>query len=107
MRRRRTTTCEMSDKPKLLVDSTDILTRNRSGRFRIGERNMQHPGPAAGTRKGSAFLPAFALKLGLTATTPGIGSGSGGRGGGAKPAGVGRGIKLTTSPLHKARCDMR
>ena len=68
---------------------------------------MQHPGPAAATRKGSAFLPAFALTLVLTATTPGIGSGSGGRGDGANLSGLVREFNSICSDLQKARCDLQ
>src|SRR3954451_12120783 len=56
-------------------DTTDIYTRDRSGRFRIGECDMQHSRPAASLRPASVFLPAMALTIVLTATTPGIGNG--------------------------------
>ncbi|HYQ96397.1 MAG TPA: hypothetical protein VER38_05250 [Candidatus Eisenbacteria bacterium] len=70
---------------------------------------MQHPGPAAATRKGSALLPAFALTLVLTATTPGIGNGGGGggRGDGANVQGLVREFNSICSDLQKARCDLQ
>jgi hypothetical protein len=68
---------------------------------------MQHPRPAAATRKGSALLPAFALTLVLTATTPGVGSGGGGRGEGANLQGLVREFNSICSDLQKARCDLQ
>lgn len=68
---------------------------------------MQHPRPAAATRKGSALLPAFALTFVLTATTPGVGSGAGERGDGANLQGLVREFNSICSELQKARCDLQ
>jgi hypothetical protein len=67
---------------------------------------MQNSRPAAATRKGSAFIPAFALTLVLTATTPGIGNGGGGRGDGAHLQGMIREFNAICSDLQKARYDL-
>jgi hypothetical protein len=67
---------------------------------------MQHPGPAAATRKGSTLLPAFALTLVLTASTPGIGSG-GARGDDARLQGLVREFNAICSDLQNARCDLQ
>ena len=67
---------------------------------------MQNPSPAAATRKGSALLPAFALTLVLTATTPGIGTGGAGRGDDAHLQGLVREFNAICTELQKARFDL-
>ncbi len=68
---------------------------------------MQDPRPAAATRKGRALLPAFALTLVLTATTPGIGNGGGGRGESANLQGLVREFNAICVELQKARSDLQ
>ena len=68
---------------------------------------MQHPRPAAATRNGTALLPAFALTIMLTATTPGIGSGSGSRGDGPAVQGLVREFNSICTDLQKARRDLQ
>src|SRR5512144_307655 len=95
-----------NEKPKSRALSTDICTRDRSGRFRIGECDMQHSRPAGSMRPASVFLPAMALTLGLTATTPGIGSG-GSRGDSADLKGLVREFNAIATELQKARGDLQ
>src|SRR5689334_16784111 len=94
------------EKAKSRAISTDICTRNRSGRFRIGECDMQHSRPAASMRPASVFLPAMALTIVLTATTPGIGSG-GSRGESADLKGLVREFNTIATELQKARGDLQ
>ncbi len=70
---------------------------------------MQHPGPAAATRNGKALLPAFALTILLTATSPGIGSGSGNpsREDGHAVQGLVREFNSVCTDLQKARHDLQ
>ena len=67
---------------------------------------MQDSRPAAATRKGRALLPAFALTLALTATTPGIGSGGSSRGDDASLQGLVREFNAICFELQKARVDL-
>ena len=90
---------------KSTAGSTDICTRDRSGRFRIGECHMQHSRPAGSVRPASVFLPAMALTIVLTATTPGIGSG-GSRGESADLKGLIREFNAIGMELQKARGDL-
>ena len=66
---------------------------------------MQHSRPAGSMRPASVFLPAMALTIVLTATTPGIGSG-GSRGDGADLKGLIREFNAIGTELQKARCDL-
>jgi len=68
---------------------------------------MQHPCPAAATRNGTALIPAFALAIMLTATTPGIGSGSASRGDGHAVQGLVREFNSICTDLQKARRDLQ
>ncbi len=68
---------------------------------------MQHPRPAAATRNGKAFLPAFALTIMLTATTPGIGSGSTSRDEGPAVQGLVKEFNSICTDLQKARRDLQ
>ncbi len=67
---------------------------------------MQHPRSTAATRNGTAFLPALALTVVLTATTPGIGNG-GSRGDSPNLAGLIREFNAICSDLQEARCDLQ
>ncbi len=67
---------------------------------------MQHPRSTAATRNGTAFLPALALTVALTASTPGIGSG-GSREDGPNLQGLIREFSAICSELQKARCDLQ
>jgi len=67
---------------------------------------MQDSRPAAATRIGRAFLPAFALTLVLTATTPGIGSGGSSRADDASLQGLVREFNAICFELQKARVDL-
>ena len=67
---------------------------------------MQDSRPAAATRKGRALLPAFALTLVLTATTPGIGTGASERGDSANLQGLVREFNAICFELQKARADL-
>lgn len=67
---------------------------------------MQHSRPAGSMRPASVFLPAMALTLVLTATTPGIGSG-GSRGESADLKGLVREFNAIATELQKARGDLQ
>jgi len=64
---------------------------------------MQYPSSTAKARKGTAFLPAFALTFLLTATTPGIGSGEDG----ASIRGLVHEFNSICADLQTARCDLQ
>ncbi|HEY3155884.1 MAG TPA: hypothetical protein VGK76_04530 [Candidatus Eisenbacteria bacterium] len=64
---------------------------------------MQYPSSTAKVRKGTAFLPAFALTFLLTATTPGIGSGEDG----ASIRGLVHEFNSICADLQTARCDLQ
>jgi hypothetical protein len=66
---------------------------------------MQLSRPAATMRPASTFLPAMALTIVLTATTPGIGSGS--RGDGANLQGLVREFNTICTELQKARGELQ
>ena len=66
---------------------------------------MQHSRPAGSVRPASVFLPALALTIVLTATTPGIGSG-GSRGESADLKGLIREFNAIGMELQKARGDL-
>ena len=67
---------------------------------------MQHSRPAAMMRPATAFLPALALTIVLTATTPGVGNG-GSRPDGANLQGLVREFNAICSELQKARGDLQ
>jgi len=67
---------------------------------------MQHSRFAAATRNGTAFLPALALTVVLTASTPGIGSG-GSRDDGPKLQGLIREFNAICADLQTARRDLQ
>lgn len=67
---------------------------------------MQHSRPAGSMRPASVFLPAMALTLVLTATTPGIGSG-GSRGESADLKGLVREFNAIATELQRARGDLQ
>lgn len=64
---------------------------------------MQYPSSTAKVRKGTAFLPAFALTFLLTASTPGIGSGEDG----ASLKGLVHEFNSICADLQTARCDLQ
>jgi len=64
---------------------------------------MQYRSSTAKGRKGTAVLPAFALTLLLTATTPGLGSGEDGAG----LRGLVREFNSICADLQTARCDLK
>jgi len=66
---------------------------------------MQHSRPAAMMRPASVFLPAMALTIVLTATTPGIGTG-GSRGDGVDLKGMIREFNAIGTELQRARADL-
>ena len=66
---------------------------------------MQLSRPAARMRPAGTFLPAMALTIVLTATTPGIGSGS--RGDGANLQGLVREFNTICTELQKARGELQ
>jgi|GEM_PF-2572074 len=68
---------------------------------------MQHSAPAAVTRHGTAILPAMALAIVLTATTPGVGSGDSSRGDEHQLRGLVREFNAICSELQRARCDLQ
>jgi len=66
--------------------------------------------PSAETRHGRGLLPALALTLVLTSTTPGVGSGRSGDDGWGDTAnirGLVREFNSICSDLQKARCDLQ
>jgi hypothetical protein len=67
---------------------------------------MQLSRPAAMMRPARTFLPAMALTIVLTATTPGIGSG-GSRGDGANLQGLVREFNTICTELQKARGELQ
>jgi len=68
---------------------------------------MQHPRHAAVTRNGTTLLPAFALTIMLTATTPGIGSGSAAREDAHAVRGLVKEFNSICTDLQKARHDLQ
>jgi len=71
---------------------------------------MQIPRPSAETRNGRGLLPALALALMLTSTTPGVGDGRTGadeRGDSAHLRGMVREFNSICADLQKARCDLQ
>src|SRR5882762_8108098 len=71
---------------------------------------MHNSRPSAETRHGRGLLPALALTLVLTSTTPGVGSGRSGDDGWGDTAnirGLVREFNSICSDLQKARCDLQ